>query len=85
LEEKKPQSEPMFSRVNPEVIWEGCVWTNNTSTSLKSMELKFEISNAFEETNADGRKVTACVILEGKEFFTLQYNTRAGSDCIGRA
>merc|ERR1711913_176157 len=33
------------------------VWTIKTSTTLKSMELKFKIGEEFDETTPDGRDV----------------------------
>ena len=61
-----------------EVAKEGDVWSIKTSTTLKSMELKFEIGKEFEETTADGREVTACVTLEGNKFVTVQKAKKAG-------
>ena len=61
-----------------EVAKEGDLWTIKTSTSLKSMELKFDIGKEFEETTADGREVTACVTLEGNKFVTVQKAKKAG-------
>jgi hypothetical protein len=54
-----------------EVSKEGDLWSIKTSTSLKSMELKFEIEKEFEETTADGRDVTACVTLDGNKLVTV--------------
>ena len=61
-----------------EVAKDGDVWTIKTSTSLKSMELKFEIGKEFEETTADGREVTACVSLDGNKLVTVQKAKKAG-------
>jgi cellular retinoic acid-binding protein 1 len=61
-----------------EISKEGDDWTIKTSTSLKSMELKFEIDKEFEETTADGREVTACVTLEGNKLVTVQKAKKAG-------
>ena len=61
-----------------EVAKEGSVWSIKTSTTLKSMELKFEIGKEFEETTADGREVTACVSLEGNKLVTVQKAKKGG-------
>merc|ERR1712066_942113 len=37
------------------------VWSIKSSTTLKSMELKFKIGEEFEETTPDGRDVRAVV------------------------
>jgi len=41
---------------------EGGVWTIKTSTTLKSIELKFELGKEFDETTPDGREVKSLVI-----------------------
>jgi fatty acid-binding protein 3 len=61
-----------------EVAKEGDLWSIKTSTSLKSMELKFELGKEFEETTADGREVTAVVTLEGNKLITVQKAKKAG-------
>ena len=61
-----------------EVSKEGDLWSIKTSTSLKSMELKFEIGKEFEETTADGRDVIACVTLDGNKLVTVQKAKKAG-------
>ena len=61
-----------------EVSKEGDRWCIQTSTSLKSMELKFELGKKFEETTADGREVTAVVTLDGNKFVTVQKAKKAG-------
>ena len=48
------------------------VWTNKTSTTLKTMELKFEVGKEFEETTPDGRDVKAVVTQEGNKFISVQ-------------
>merc|ERR1711997_427139 len=55
-----------------EVSEEGGVWTIKTSTTLKSMELKFKIGEEFEETTPDGREVTAKVVQDGNKFICVQ-------------
>jgi fatty acid-binding protein 3 len=48
------------------------VWTIKTSTTLKTMELKFEVGKEFEETTPDGRDVKAVVTQEGNKFISVQ-------------
>merc|ERR1712228_437711 len=57
---------------------EGGVWSILTSTTLKSMELKFKIGEEFDETTPDGRDVTAIVTLEGNSFVTEQKAKKDG-------
>ncbi|XP_023321512.1 fatty acid-binding protein [Eurytemora carolleeae] len=61
-----------------EVSEEGGVWTIKTSTTLKSMELKFKVGEEFEETTADGREVTAKVIVDGNKFVSEQKAKKDG-------
>ena len=56
----------------------GGVWSIKTSTSLKAMELKFKIGEAFDETTPDGREVSAMVTLEGNKFISEQTAKKAG-------
>merc|ERR1712170_228455 len=61
-----------------EVSEENGVWTILTSTTLKSMELKFELGKEFEETTADGRDVKAIVTQEGNKFISVQTAKKDG-------
>merc|ERR1711973_1024300 len=61
-----------------EVSEEGGVWTIKTSTTLKSMELKFKVGEEFDETTADGREVTAKVTLEDNKFVCEQKAKKEG-------
>merc|ERR1711970_940543 len=61
-----------------EVSEEGGVWTIKTSTTLKSMELKFKVGEEFDETTADGREVTALVTHEGDKFICVQKAKKDG-------
>merc|ERR1711863_29798 len=54
-----------------EVTEEGGVWTIKTSTTLKTMELKFKLGEEFDETTPDGREVTAIVNLEDGKIVTV--------------
>merc|ERR1711915_827414 len=55
-----------------DVTEEGGTWTIKTSTTLKTMELKFKLGEQFDETTPDGREVTAVVNLEGGKIITVQ-------------
>merc|ERR1712055_1112758 len=55
-----------------EVTEEGGVWTIKTSTTLKTMELKFKLGEPFDETTPDGREVTATVTVEDNKFICEQ-------------
>merc|ERR1711874_419191 len=61
-----------------EVSEEGGVWTIKTSTTLKSMELKFKVGEEFDENTPDGREVTAIVTLEGNSFVSVQKAKKDG-------
>merc|ERR1711981_403668 len=47
-------------------------WLFKTSTTLKTMELKFKLGVEFEEKTPDGREVTAIVTKEGDTFVSIQ-------------
>merc|ERR1712240_385206 len=55
-----------------EVSEEGGVWTIKTSTTLKTMELKFKLGGEFDETTPDGREVTATVTHEDGKIVSVQ-------------
>merc|ERR1711935_1019426 len=61
-----------------EVSEEGGAWTIKTSTTLKTMELKFKLGEEFDETTPDGREVTALVNLEGAKLVTMQKAKKEG-------
>merc|ERR1712203_361374 len=61
-----------------EVTEDGGVWTIKTSTTLKTMELKFKLGEQFEETTPDGRQVTAVVNLDGGKIVTVQKAKKDG-------
>ena len=61
-----------------EVSEAGGFWTIKTSTTLKTMELKFELGKEFEETTADGRDVKAIVTQEGNKFISIQTAKKEG-------
>merc|ERR1712012_1413088 len=61
-----------------EVTEEGGVWTIKTSTTLKTMELKFKLDEEFEETTPDGREVKSVVKMEGNKLVTVQTAKKDG-------
>merc|ERR1712179_66350 len=48
------------------------VWSIVSSTTLKSMELKFKLNEEFEESTADGRDVRTVVIFEDGKIVAVQ-------------
>merc|ERR1712002_1208191 len=61
-----------------EVSEEGGVWTIKTSTTLKTMELKFKLGEPFDETTPDGREVVATVTFEGGKILSVQKAKKEG-------
>merc|ERR1711931_230415 len=61
-----------------EVTEEGGVWSIKSSTSLKTMELKFKLGEEFEETTADGRDVTSTVTFDDGKIVTVQKAKKDG-------
>jgi len=61
-----------------EVSEDGGVWTIKTSTTLKTMELKFKLGEQFDETTPDGREVSAVVNLDGGKIVTVQKAKKDG-------
>merc|ERR1712223_1755943 len=61
-----------------EVTEDGGVWTIKTSTTLKTMELKFKLGEPFDETTPDGREVTAVCSLEGSKIVSVQKAKKEG-------
>merc|ERR1711909_126532 len=61
-----------------EVTEDGGVWTIKTSTTLKTMELKFKLGEPFDETTPDGREVTAVCSLEGGKIVSVQKAKKEG-------
>merc|ERR1712240_40559 len=55
-----------------EISEEGGVWNIKTSTTLKSMELKFKLGEEFDEVTPDGRDVSALVTFEDGKIITVQ-------------
>merc|ERR1712242_375074 len=61
-----------------EVTEDGGVWTIKTSTTLKTMELKFKPGEPFDETPPDGREVTATVTFEDGKIVSVQKAKKEG-------
>merc|ERR1711874_111008 len=61
-----------------EVFEEDGFWNIKTSTTLKTMELKFKLGEQFDETTPDGREVTATCDLEGGKLVTVQKAKKEG-------
>merc|ERR1711887_207157 len=66
-----------------EVTEDGGVWTIKTSTTLKTMELKFKLGEPFDETTPDGREVTATVTFEDGKIVSVQKSTRSVREMNG--
>merc|ERR1712223_227392 len=61
-----------------EITEDGGVWNIKTSTTLKTMELKFKLGEPFDETTPDGRDVTATVTFEDGKIVTVQKAKKDG-------
>jgi len=58
----------------------GDKWSMVTATSLKKVELNFELGKPFDETTTDGREVTTTVTMDGdNKWITVQEPKKAGS------
>jgi len=60
----------------------GNEWTIVTSTTLKSMTIKFELGKGFEETTVDGRKVTTTVTAEGDDTWITMQVAKDGKNTV---
>merc|ERR1712121_518373 len=57
----------------------GDKWSMVTATSLKKVDLNFELGKPFDETTTDGRDVTTPVTMEGdNKLITVQMPKKAG-------
>merc|ERR1711955_69 len=57
---------------------EGGKWKMVTATTLKSIELSFELGVPFKETTTDGRERNTTVTMDGNKFITHQVPIKAG-------
>merc|ERR1719435_18806 len=55
-----------------EISEDAGVWNIKTSTTLKTMELKFKLGEEFDEVTPDGRDVSALVTFEDGKIITVQ-------------
>merc|ERR1711915_111129 len=53
-------------------------WTMKTSTTMKTVELKFKLGVPFEEDTTDGRKCETTVSMEDNKLITMQKATKKG-------
>merc|ERR1712226_2018 len=60
----------------------GDKWKIVTSTSLKSMELNFELGKSFEEETIDGRKVTTTVTAESPDTWVTMQVAKDGKRTV---
>merc|ERR1712121_608692 len=54
------------------------IWSIKSSTTLKTIELKFKIGETFEEITPDGREVEAIVTHEGNKLISIQKAKKPG-------
>merc|ERR1712172_470907 len=60
-----------------DVSEDGGVWTIKTSTTLKTMDLKFKLGEQFDETTPDGRQTRALINVEGGKIVCTQTAKKA--------
>merc|ERR1712039_563385 len=53
------------------------MWSIKTSTTLKSMDLKFKLGEEFDETTPDGRQTRALINVEGGKIVCTQTAKKA--------
>jgi len=61
-----------------EISEDGGVYTIKSSTTLKTVELKFKLGEKFDETTPDGREVTAIANLEDGKIVMTQTAKKDG-------
>merc|ERR1712203_462559 len=61
-----------------EITEEGGEWTIKSSTTLKTVELKFKLGEKFEETTPDGREVESVSTFENGKLVIKQTAKKAG-------
>eukprot|EP00088_Acartia_fossae_P071826 TRINITY_DN9953_c0_g1_i1.p1 TRINITY_DN9953_c0_g1~~TRINITY_DN9953_c0_g1_i1.p1 ORF type:complete len:138 (-),score=43.68 TRINITY_DN9953_c0_g1_i1:54-467(-) len=61
-----------------EITEDAGTWSIKTSTTLKTMELKFKLDEEFDETTPDGREVRAKVTFEDGKIVTVQKAKKDG-------
>ena len=61
-----------------EITQDQDTWNIKTSTTLKTMELKFKLNEEFDETTPDGREVRTLVTFEDGKIVTVQKAKKEG-------
>ena len=61
-----------------EVTREDETWTIKTTTTIKSIALKFKLGEPFDETSPDGRDVSSIVTQDGNKFVCIQTAKKEG-------
>merc|ERR1711997_963574 len=61
-----------------DIAKDGDSWVIKTSTTLKTMELKFKLDEKFDETTPDGRDVKAVVKMDGNKLVSTQTAKKDG-------
>ena len=61
-----------------EVTENGGVWSIKTSTTLKTMELKFKLGEEVDDTTPDGREVVSVITHEGDKLICVQKAKKQG-------
>ena len=61
-----------------EITQDKDTWNIKTSTTLKTMELKFKLNEEFDETTPDGREVRTLVTFEDGKIVTVQKAKKEG-------
>jgi len=61
-----------------EITENGGVWSIKSSTTLKTIELKFKLNEEFEESTPDGRQVKSLVTFEDGKIVCVQTAIKEG-------
>merc|ERR1711881_831686 len=62
-----------------DITEEGGVWSIKSSTTLKTIELKFKLNEEFDESTPDGRDVTSKCTFEDGKIVTIQTAKKKGA------
>merc|ERR1711973_692040 len=68
-----------------EISEDAGTWNIKTSTTLKTMELKFKLDEQFDETTPDGREVSAKgtrELIDGELVYTMTIEGNADLKCV---
>merc|ERR1719230_705757 len=61
------------------------VWSIKSSTTLKTIELKFKLNEEFEESTPDGRQVKSLVPFEDGKIVCVQKAVKEGQKALSRS